>query len=135
MSELLRHRHTVEQYGVRVEIPTEAPRISLVSIAAHAPAASHTRCSWPSWYESSLRLGWVSRSLTHSLTPSLPPSLPKFSEIEVPSKKSRGTAGQRRGGAQGSGTFFIGVAASQSVPYTTDFWSLTQPVFALNASL
>ena len=28
MSELLRHRHTVEQYGVRVEISTEAPRIS-----------------------------------------------------------------------------------------------------------
>ena len=28
VSELLRHRHTVEQYGVRVEIPTKAHRIS-----------------------------------------------------------------------------------------------------------
>ena len=38
MSELLRHRHTVEQYGVRVEIPTKAHRIS------HSSARSyHTR--------------------------------------------------------------------------------------------
>ena len=28
VSELLRHRHTVEQYGVQVEISTEAPRVS-----------------------------------------------------------------------------------------------------------
>ena len=129
MSELLRHRHTVEQYGVRVEIPTEAPRISLVSIAAHA-AASHTRCSWPSWYESSLRLGWVSHSLTYSLTHSL-----NFPKSKFLPKKAEAPRAIAAGVAQGSGTFFIGVAASQSVPYTTDFWSLTQPVFALNASL
>jgi hypothetical protein len=41
VSELLRHRHTVEQYGVRVEIPTEAPRVS------HGSTRSMYTSSWP----------------------------------------------------------------------------------------
>jgi len=41
VSELLRHRHTVEQYGVRVEIPTEAHRVS------HGSTRSMYTSSWP----------------------------------------------------------------------------------------
>jgi len=42
VSELLRHRHTVEQYGVRVDIPTEAHRVY------HSSTCSIlTRYSWP----------------------------------------------------------------------------------------
>jgi hypothetical protein len=37
----LRHRHTVEQYGVRVEIPTEAHRVS------HGSTRSMYTSSWP----------------------------------------------------------------------------------------
>ena len=42
MSELLRHRHTVEQYGVRVEISTEAHKVSHSSTRS-----SLTGHSWP----------------------------------------------------------------------------------------
>ena len=33
----MRHRHTVEQYGVRVEIPTEAPKISHIDTRSYHP--------------------------------------------------------------------------------------------------
>ena len=53
MSELLRHRHTVEQYGVRVEIPTKARRISHGSTRSyhtrHARGRVLGRC-WKSQY-------------------------------------------------------------------------------------
>ena len=51
MSELLRHRHTVEQYGVRVEIPTEAHRVS------HGSTRSMYTSSWPCFESNGFQFG------------------------------------------------------------------------------
>ena len=54
----MRHRHTVEQYGVRVEISTKTHRISHSSTRS-----SLTGRSWP-WFESTIRVR-VSRCCPH----------------------------------------------------------------------
>ena len=54
----MRHRHTVEQYGVRVEISTKTHRISHSSTRS-----SLTGRSWP-WFESMIRVR-VSRCCPH----------------------------------------------------------------------
>ena len=56
VSELLRHRHTVGQYGVRVEISTKTHRISHSSTRS-----SLTGRSWP-WFESNDSCSGVSMS-------------------------------------------------------------------------